>query len=57
MNSDDFVKHMPDDLKIEFVSWIAKRDRSVSHREFSRAFKVGYDHGWHDGQQGNERTL
>lgn len=21
----------------------------------SRGFKLGYDHGWHDGQQNNER--
>lgn len=54
MRPDDFVKHMPDDLKISFVNWLAKREREISHKEFSRAFKVGYDHGYHDGAQGND---
>ena len=51
MTADDFTIHMPPHVRPEFVAWLAKREA----RAGIRAFRSGYDHGWHDGQQDNER--
>lgn len=51
MTADDFMAHMPPDVRPEFLAWLARRDRKIGLREF----RSGYDHGWHDGQQDNER--
>ena len=51
MTADDFLPHMPPHIRPEFVAWLAKRDRKAG----IRAFRSGYDHGYHDGYQGNER--
>ena len=51
MTVDDFTIHLPPHVRPEFVAWLAKRDAQTG----LKAFLSGYDHGWHDGQQDNER--
>lgn len=51
MTSDDFTTHLPPDVRHEFLAWLAKRDAQTG----LKAFRAGYDHGWHDGQASNRR--
>lgn len=51
MTADDYALHMPPHVRPEFVAWLARRDQKTG----IRSFRSGYDHGWHDGQAGNER--
>ena len=51
MNADKYLQHLPPHVRPEFLVWLAKRDAQTG----LKAFRSGYDHGWHDGQQDNER--
>lgn len=51
MTVDDFLPHLPPHVRPEFLAWLAKRDAQTG----LQAFRSGYEHGWHDGQQGNGR--
>lgn len=51
MTADNFLPHLPPHVRPEFIAWLAKRDWKTG----LNAFRAGYDHGWHDGQQDNRR--
>lgn len=51
MTADKYVSFMPPHIRSEFVAWLAKRDRKTG----INAFRWGYDHGYHDGQQQLEK--
>ena len=51
MTADDFTIHMPPHVRAEFLAWLARRDAQTG----LKAFRSGYDHGWHDGQASNGR--
>ena len=51
MTADKYVPLMPPHIRPEFVAWLARRDQKTG----LKAFRSGYEHGWHDGQASNRR--
>ena len=47
MTADDFLPLLPAWARSKFLGWLVKHDRRVS----LRAWKHGYEHGYHDGQE------
>lgn len=50
-SAERYVNVMPEDLKVEFIAWLARRDRENEYRGHRRGFQLGYEHGWHSGLQ------
>ena len=54
MSIDDWLKFLPTPYQEDFVAWLAARDKRIGSQHFTAGFRSGYEHGYHDGQQGNE---
>ena len=54
MSIDDWLKLLPTPYQGDFVDWLTARDLRANTQHFAAGFRSGYEHGYHDGQQGNE---